>query len=175
VQQVNATGGIDGHKVEIVTKDDQTTAQRAVMAFQDLHSENVQAVLGGPYNEGDMAMDPLAERYRTPLVELTSTTSTVVTPKPYTYEIDPVPRELSALTVDGRYQFSSSNHSGHTDLNNIAWWKWKTVISPPRRGRRHSSLTCPADPAGHRSEREVRWRHPKKSWPTTWRPKRAST
>jgi branched-chain amino acid transport system substrate-binding protein len=90
VSQINAKGGIRGRKIQIVTQDDQTSASQAVVALNSLVSQHVTAVLGGPYNQSDEAMGPIAASSNVPLVELTSQTSTVIPPKPYVYEIVPV-------------------------------------------------------------------------------------
>ena len=90
VSQINAAGGIHGRQIQILTKDDQTSASQATIALNGLISQGVTAVLGGPYNQSDEAMDPIAESSHIPLVELTSQTNTVVPPKPYVYEIVPV-------------------------------------------------------------------------------------
>jgi branched-chain amino acid transport system substrate-binding protein len=90
VSQINAAGGIHGRQVQIVTEDDQTSASQATIALNSLVSQHVVAVLGGPYNQSDEAMGPIAASSSIPLVELTSQTNTVVPPKPFVYEVVPV-------------------------------------------------------------------------------------
>lgn len=81
---------MDGHKVVIVTKDDETSAQQDVVAFDSVLSDNIQAVLGGPYNTGEEAMAPLAAKNHIPLVAMTSDTLLSVPPRPYYYEVVPI-------------------------------------------------------------------------------------
>ena len=100
VSQVNAAGGIHGRKIQIVTEDDQTSASQATIALKGLISQGVTAVLGGPYNQSDEAMDPIAESSDIPLVELTSQTSTVVPPKPYVYEVVPVAKDWALALME---------------------------------------------------------------------------
>lgn len=90
VSQINASGGIRGHKVKLIVKDDQTNASQATVAMNALVSEHVSAVVSGAYNQSSEAMDPIAEKSHVPLVELTSQANTVIPPKPYVYEIVPV-------------------------------------------------------------------------------------
>ena len=93
VSQINRAGGIHGHKIKVIQEDDQTSASQATIGFQTLAADHVSAILGGPYNQGDEAMDPLAESSHIPLVELTSQANTVVPPKPYVYEVVPIPKD----------------------------------------------------------------------------------
>jgi len=45
VEEINATGGINGHKVELVTKDDYADPDSAVFVANDLYASGVSAVV----------------------------------------------------------------------------------------------------------------------------------
>ena len=57
--QLNAQGGIDGHKVEIMAEDDQGVAQQASVAAQRLVSQGVVAVVGGYNSTATEAAQPV--------------------------------------------------------------------------------------------------------------------
>jgi branched-chain amino acid transport system substrate-binding protein len=46
VKSVNATGGIKGHKIKLIIKDDQADSAKALAALQDLISQHVVALVG---------------------------------------------------------------------------------------------------------------------------------
>ncbi len=68
VNQINAAGGIKGRKLELIALDTQGDATRAVQAATRLVKENVVAIIG-PSTTGDtMAVIPVVERARVPLI-----------------------------------------------------------------------------------------------------------
>lgn len=99
VQQVNAAGGVDGHKIVVITKDDETVASQAAVDFDSVLSANIQAVVGGPNNTSDEAMAPLAAEHHIPLIALTITGNLVNPPRPYYYEVVPVARSWGLVLL----------------------------------------------------------------------------
>lgn len=68
VNQINAAGGIKGRKLELIALDTQGDATKAVQAATRLVKENVVAIIG-PSTTGDtMAVIPVVERARVPLI-----------------------------------------------------------------------------------------------------------
>ena len=62
---VNATGGIEGRRLEILVKDSASSEGRAAEAFQELvERDHVPAVVGGCTTGEALAMAPVAERFR---------------------------------------------------------------------------------------------------------------
>lgn len=60
-EEINAKGGINGRKVEVIIEDDQTDPKQAVSAYQKLVSvDNVQALLGGLFDFVAQPIFPLA-------------------------------------------------------------------------------------------------------------------
>lgn len=65
VEQVNANGGIEGRRLELLTMDSGSSPEAAAKMFQKLVVEElVPAVVGGASTAECLAMAPVAERYR---------------------------------------------------------------------------------------------------------------
>ena len=65
--QVNAKGGINGKKVEVVTYDDASDPTKSVTALRRLHEEDkVLAVIGGSISGNSLAMIPFSEKAGVP-------------------------------------------------------------------------------------------------------------
>jgi branched-chain amino acid transport system substrate-binding protein len=71
INQINAQGGVDGHKLELVYEDDQTTNPGTVAAFQKLVTSypNLAAILGPIRSTETQAITPLIEQYKIPVLE----------------------------------------------------------------------------------------------------------
>jgi branched-chain amino acid transport system substrate-binding protein len=65
---INANGGINGRKIELVFEDDGSDARRAVKAFQKLAASKVQVIIGPLSSGATMATATLADRYGIPQV-----------------------------------------------------------------------------------------------------------
>jgi branched-chain amino acid transport system substrate-binding protein len=69
VDEINAAGGVDGRKLEIVQYDDHSSAADAVRAFQRAVSQDgVVAVVGTYITEIALALEPWAARYHVPFI-----------------------------------------------------------------------------------------------------------
>src|ERR1700712_5478789 len=67
--EINAKGGIDGRKIEIVSYDDHSSAAEAVRAFQRAVSEDkVNAVIASYTSEVVLALEPWAARLKTVMI-----------------------------------------------------------------------------------------------------------
>jgi branched-chain amino acid transport system substrate-binding protein len=66
---INAHGGINGRKIEVVTYDDHSSASDAVRAFQRAVSQDkVVAVIGSYISEVVLALEPWSARMRVPFI-----------------------------------------------------------------------------------------------------------
>lgn len=66
---INAAGGVDGRKIQLVIYDDHSSAADAVRAFQRMVNEDkVVAVVGSYISEVALALQPWAARTRTPYI-----------------------------------------------------------------------------------------------------------
>ncbi len=67
-EQINAAGGINGHKLEVIIEDNEGNAAKAVMKVKKLINDGVCAIIG-PTRSGDtMAVIPIIEKAKVPLV-----------------------------------------------------------------------------------------------------------
>ncbi|HEY5211024.1 MAG TPA: ABC transporter substrate-binding protein [Stellaceae bacterium] len=67
--EINAAGGLNGRKVEIITYDDHSSAAEAVRAFQRaVHQDHVVAVIGSYISEVALALEPWSARLHMPFI-----------------------------------------------------------------------------------------------------------
>jgi len=67
--EINAAGGVDGRKIELVLYDDHSSSSDAVRAFQRAVSDDkVVAVIGTYISEVALALQPWASRLKTPFI-----------------------------------------------------------------------------------------------------------
>lgn len=67
--EINAKGGVDGRKIELVIYDDHSASTEAVRAFQRLVSQDkVNAVIASYASEIVLALQPWAARLKTPMI-----------------------------------------------------------------------------------------------------------
>ena len=68
-EEINAKGGVDGRKVEIVVYDNHSSSAESVRAFQRAVSEDkVSAVIASYISEVVLALEPWAGRLKTPMI-----------------------------------------------------------------------------------------------------------
>jgi branched-chain amino acid transport system substrate-binding protein len=67
--EINATGGIDGRKIEIISYDNHSSSADSVRAFQRaVNEDKVNAVIASYISEVVLALEPWASRLKTPFV-----------------------------------------------------------------------------------------------------------
>jgi branched-chain amino acid transport system substrate-binding protein len=67
--EINAKGGVDGRKIELVTYDNKSSSADSVRAFQRAVSEDkVHAVIASYISEVVLALEPWAARLKTPMI-----------------------------------------------------------------------------------------------------------
>ncbi len=67
--EINAKGGVDGRKIEIVSYDNHSSSADSVRAFQRaVNEDKVNAVIASYISEVVLALEPWASRLKTPLV-----------------------------------------------------------------------------------------------------------
>ena len=70
VDEINKQGGIDGKNVRLVTYDTKADVQEAISAFNRMcTTDNVVAVIGPPVANICIAIAPLSEQYKVPVME----------------------------------------------------------------------------------------------------------
>ena len=100
VRQVNASGGINGKKVEVVLVDDQSKPDEAATAVTKLISQNqVSAILGEVASSRSIAMAAIAQDHKIPMVTPSSTNPKVTQMGDFIFRvcfIDPFQGEVMA-------------------------------------------------------------------------------
>jgi branched-chain amino acid transport system substrate-binding protein len=67
--EINAKGGVDGRKIEIVTYDNHSSSADSVRAFQRaVNEDKVNAVIASYISEVVLALEPWASRLKTPMI-----------------------------------------------------------------------------------------------------------
>src|SRR5277367_1974510 len=67
--EINAKGGVDGRKIEIVSYDNHSSSAESVRAFQRaVNEDKVHAVIGSYISEVVLALMPWASRLKTPFI-----------------------------------------------------------------------------------------------------------
>lgn len=86
IAQVNGTGGINGHRLKLVTADTQNQATNAAATFTQLAtSDHIIAAIGDVLADNCQAQIPVAQRYKVPVLCGTLDPAQLEPPQPYTY------------------------------------------------------------------------------------------
>ena len=89
-ERVNASGGIEGRRIEILVRDSGSDDKAAAEAFQALvEKDQVSVVLGGCTTGETLAMAPLAERYRRVLLSPSASGPQITTAGDFVFRIWP--------------------------------------------------------------------------------------
>lgn len=82
VEQVNAKGGINGNPLQLIVYDDEGDATKCTLAVKRLiNQDKVLAIVGPSLSGLSIAVAPLAERYKTPLVSAAASFKILINPK----------------------------------------------------------------------------------------------
>src|SRR5919205_4135869 len=103
VQQVidaqNAKGGINGRRIEIDVLDDASDPNQSVVQFNKLADEGVVAVLGPPQSTADLAIRPLANDKKIPIISLGASDEQVIPPTPYMWQVAPLSSQVANVCL----------------------------------------------------------------------------
>ncbi len=100
IQELNSTGGVQGKSLELITADDQSKPDEAATAVTKLINQNsVTAILGEVASSRSMAMAPIAQHNKIPMISPSSTNPSVTEMGDYIFRvcfIDPFQGEVMA-------------------------------------------------------------------------------
>ena len=85
VDEINAAGGINGAKIEVVEKDDQGTPEEAMNAFNELVSEGVKIIVGAVTSGCTAAITQAANDEGVVLISASSTADPITTEDDYIF------------------------------------------------------------------------------------------
>ncbi|MQA87618.1 MAG: ABC transporter substrate-binding protein [Streptosporangiales bacterium] len=95
VDQINQAGGINGRKLEVIVKNDQTSPDQAAIAFNDLLGQEVDAVIGPVFSNSSLAVIPLAERNKMPFVSTSASDQQVQPIRKYAFMTPPLASQVA--------------------------------------------------------------------------------
>ncbi|MEO3763885.1 ABC transporter substrate-binding protein [Streptomyces sp. B5E4] len=87
IDQINKEGGIGGRKIELTTLDDKTAPDQAVVHFNKLKEDGVDAIIGSTFSNCALAVEPLAEREQIPYISLAPADEQVDPIQPHTFVV----------------------------------------------------------------------------------------
>jgi branched-chain amino acid transport system substrate-binding protein len=88
VEEANATGGVNGRKIRILTEDDQSKAEEAANAVTKLITQNnVVAVLGEVASSSSLAAAPICQANKVPMITPSSTNPSVTEKGDYIFRV----------------------------------------------------------------------------------------
>ncbi len=100
IDEINASGGVGGRKIKVVTEDDQSKAEEAANAVTKLISQNqVVAILGEVASSSSLAAAPICQNNKVPMITPSSTNEKVTQVGDYIFRmcfIDPYQGEAMA-------------------------------------------------------------------------------
>lgn len=88
LEQINAQGGVHGKKIEVIALDNQGKPEEAATAITKLITQNqVKAVIGEVASSRTLAMAPIAQSYKVPLLSPASTNPKVTETGDYVFRV----------------------------------------------------------------------------------------
>jgi branched-chain amino acid transport system substrate-binding protein len=100
VEQVNAQGGVNGRKVELVARDDKTAPDQGIVAYNQIKGE-IDALIGPVFSNSALAIEPLAQRDKMPYLSLAPAQEQVEPIKSYIF----VTPALSSMYAERYLQY----------------------------------------------------------------------
>jgi branched-chain amino acid transport system substrate-binding protein len=85
ISEINAKGGAQGHKLELVVKDDATDPQQGLIAYGALRDANVSAIIGSAFTNVALGVMPLAAKDKIPYVGTAASDEQVEPVNPYVF------------------------------------------------------------------------------------------
>ncbi len=74
VEEANGTGGVNGHPVELIVRNDEQDEKKALKSDKELLNENVAAIIGHMTSTMSLAALPLCNRMKIPMISPTTST-----------------------------------------------------------------------------------------------------
>jgi branched-chain amino acid transport system substrate-binding protein len=99
VDSVNAKGGINGRKIELLIEDDQSNPQQTVISYQKLIDEGVVAIEGPPQSTAELALKPIVGQKKIPDVSVGASDDQVIPIEPYLFQTTPLASQVSTACL----------------------------------------------------------------------------
>ena len=95
VSAINAAGGIDGRKIDLIVEDDKTDPTQAVTDYESLVSDGVVAIVGPVFSSSAVATEQYAARAKIPTID-TAAADNLVSPVNYYVYMTPPTTKIVA-------------------------------------------------------------------------------
>lgn len=133
VEQINKNGGINGRKIQLIVKNDQTQPEQSVIAFNELMGEDVVAVIGSAFSNSALAVIPLAERNKIPYISASASDQQVEPIRKYAFMTPPLAsqiaeRHLQEFQADGTTKIAVA-HDTESSFAVTGYKKMKEMAS----------------------------------------------
>jgi len=154
VEQINAKGGIDGHKIELIVEDDASEEGKAVLAAKKLiESDKVLAVVGPSTSGNTLAIVKQFEESKTPLISCAASVLIVEPVKPYIFNTPQTDRTAVNKILDylekkkiKKIAFISDSNaygqSGRKEIENLAPQRGIEIVAKETFGGEDTDMTA---------------------------------
>lgn len=111
IDEINASGGILGKKVELITCNDQGSVKESIKAFNKLtDKDQVTGIIGPMISSTSLAVAPLAEKKKMPMISPTATHPDVTKDYPYVFRAGYLDKDQGTVMA----QFAANNLKAKT-------------------------------------------------------------
>jgi branched-chain amino acid transport system substrate-binding protein len=121
IEEVNAAGGVNGRRIELLIQDDQQDAKIAAMAAQTLLDARVDAIIGPMTSAMGEAISPVLARADRVMVSPTITSSQLAGKDDLLFRVAPPVSESTQRSAVHAYRTGSRRVAIVYDLNNLAY------------------------------------------------------
>lgn len=130
LEEINANGGINGEKLELIVQDDRSDAQSALAAVESLNKQDVPLIIGSYASGITGPMSKLASRQKIPLIVLGSADDSITKPgSPWVFRA----KHNSTIVANVYFDYFDYLRKSNGDLKRIAIMHgngaWPTSVS----------------------------------------------
>jgi branched-chain amino acid transport system substrate-binding protein len=117
LDEINATGGINGQKLEVISQDDRSDAQSALAALESLNKDNVSLIIGSYASGITGPMSKVATRLNIPLIVLGSADDTITKPgSPWVFRA----KHNSTIVANAYFDYFDDLNKKNNNLKKVA-------------------------------------------------------
>jgi branched-chain amino acid transport system substrate-binding protein len=108
VEEANGQGGINGRKIEMITRDDKQNEEKCKLAIAELVAENVVGVIGPMTSAMALVIVPVINEHAIPTISPTVSTGLLAGVDDYFFRIIPVSSDAAVNTAS--YAYTEKNY-----------------------------------------------------------------
>ena len=130
LEEINADGGINGQKLELITQDDRSDAQSALAALESLNKQDVPLIIGSYASGITGPLSKVATRQKIPLIVLGSADDSITKPgSDWVFRA----KHNSTIVANVYFDYFDNLRQKHPELKKIAVMHgngaWPTSVS----------------------------------------------